>query len=133
MAKKHEKKLKGPWKTVHAAIWLIGLGIIALNNWWWPGILFLVAISMISQALIQMLVPDAIEQPEQIKEEIIINEKAQPPAASLEASQPAYSIHRLPSECPKCSAPIRGADVRWTGPESADCPYCGANLPLREV
>ena len=46
---------------------------------------------------------------------------------------PAPRDHRLellPSVCPNCSGPIRGHDVKWTGPQSADCPYCGANLPM---
>jgi len=130
MSKKNKNKIKGPWNNVQAAIWLIGLGIIALNDWWWPGILFLVAISMISQALIQVMVPNAkgsirsFEEPQPQTEETILS------AASQDSTQAAYSTHRLPSECLKCGAPIRGVDVRWTGPESADCPYCGANLPL---
>ena len=136
-----EKKLRGPWQSVQTAIWLIGLAILAWQDWWWPGILVLIAISILSQAMIQSLVPGAIE--EEGQEEKMISEA---PAASAMATaatapaataaifptEPKHPIHRLPSECPKCSAPIRGGEARWTGPESADCPYCGANLPLKQ-
>lgn len=121
-----------PWKNVHAAIWLIGLAIIALNDWWWPGILFLVAISLISQSIIQMLSPKGIEKTETNEdEEQRILREVNTEIFNAQSQQAAYSTHRLPSECPKCGAPIRGDDIRWTGPQSADCPYCGANLPLR--
>ena len=40
-----EKNLPMPWRKVQGAIWLIGLAILAWQDWWWPGILILVAIS----------------------------------------------------------------------------------------
>ena len=130
MEKQPERKLKGPWKSVHTAIWLVGLAILALNDWWWPGILFLVALSMISQAIIQMMAPKASELVEQTNEERIAGEVIDSSLSNAESHKAAYSNHRLPTECPKCGAPIRGVDIRWTGPDSANCPYCGANLPL---
>ena len=30
--------------------------------------------------------------------------------------------------CPNCGGPISVDTVRWTGPSTADCPYCSANL-----
>ena len=36
----------------------------------------------------------------------------------------------LDEKCPKCGAPVRGDEVKWTGQQSADCSYCGANLPM---
>ncbi len=44
---KEKQKITGPWHNVQGAIWLIGLAIIAWQGWWWPGILVLVALSMI--------------------------------------------------------------------------------------
>ncbi len=35
---------------------------------------------------------------------------------------------RLPSECPKCAAPVRSDEVGWIDSHSAECPYCGAVL-----
>ena len=105
----HSDKLTGPWRTIHGAIWMIGLAILLWQGWIWPGILILIALSGVLEAVIQMAVPDAVA--------------------------PEYREHRtelLPHSCPKCNAPISGDDVRWTGPQSADCPYCGANLPMKE-
>lgn len=105
----HSDKLTGPWRTIHGAIWLLGLAILFWQGWFWPGILVLIALSGILEAVIQIAVPAAVA--------------------------PEYREHRpelLPHSCPKCNAPISGDDVRWTGPQSADCPYCGANLPMKE-
>jgi len=125
---KKKTRLKGPWQTVQLAIWLFGLAILFSFDWIWPGILVLVAISALTQAAIQRLVPDVVEEEKPEAETL-------PPVQPTVEAKPAtveYPIHRLPSECPKCAGPIRGQEVRWTSPYSADCPYCGANLPLKE-
>lgn len=42
--------------------------------------------------------------------------------------QPANSIHRdLPSNCPRCGAPIEVDDLEWTNGK-ANCNYCGSLL-----
>ncbi len=132
MTKNRETKLKGPYAQIHSAIWLIGLAILAIKGWWWPGILFLIAFSAIVQAAIQLAVPEAVEEVQPEAENGGSQETAYPSIQAAPASKPAeHPLERLPGECPRCSAPIRGGDVRWTGPFSADCPYCGANLPLK--
>ena len=40
-------KLVDPRRWLHSAVWLIGLVILFWKGWWWPGLLVLVAISMI--------------------------------------------------------------------------------------
>ncbi len=46
MSKNESKqKLVGPWRSIHAAVWLIGLAILFWTGNWWPGILVLIAIS----------------------------------------------------------------------------------------
>ena len=55
-------KLTGPWRSIHGAIWLIGLAILFWKGWFWPGILVLVAVSAIAEAVIQIAVPDAVEK-----------------------------------------------------------------------
>ncbi len=39
--------------NANTALWLIGLGVLALTGWWWPGILFLVALSALIQGSFQ--------------------------------------------------------------------------------
>ena len=133
MSKEKETRLKGPWKGIQTAIWLIGLAILAWQNWWWPGILVLIAVSALTQAAIQGLVPGAVEEVEEEGEKSLASEPTQPKTTPSVVAQHLHPIERLPSECPKCSAPIRGIEVRWTGIQSADCPYCGANLPLKPI
>ena len=131
---KRKEQLRGPWQSIQSAIWLIGLAILFIKGWWWPGILILIAISMITQAVIQIAVPDAVE--EEIEEVKAPAKVEAPQPAVVEPPQPAepeHPTHLLPSECPQCNAPIRGHEVEWSGPQSADCPYCGANLPLKSA
>ena len=124
--KKEEKpKLRDPWHSIHGAIWMIGLAILFWKGWWWPGILILVGISTIIEALIRQYAPDAIEKTEQSI-----------PVASPMTMASTPSEHRLellPTTCPNCGGPIRGHEVKWTGSQSADCPYCGANLPMKKI
>jgi hypothetical protein len=132
---KHEKKQKlaEPWRAIHAAIWLVGLYILFSQGSFWPGILVLLALSGIVEALIKKYVPgssedeDEAESPAKTPPPVTQVPQAapEPPATALE-----HRLELLPSICPKCGGPIRGHDVKWTGPQSADCPFCGANLPM---
>jgi hypothetical protein len=135
MSSRKKIEIVGPWKSIQTAIWLIGLAIIAWQDWWWPGILVLLAISALTQAAIQKFAPSAVQ--EVADEQDKLEKRPEPETAvttpkpvQTTPSQAVHPTHRLPSECPKCSGPIRGVEVRWTGDLSADCPYCGANLPL---
>lgn len=120
MSKDDDKpELTGPWRSIHGAIWMIGLAILFWKGWWWPGILVLVAVSGIAEALIRQYAPGAVATP----------------APLLPSATPAQRERRpelLPATCPNCGGPIRGGEVKWTGVQSADCPYCGANLPMKK-
>jgi hypothetical protein len=133
-----KKKLVGPWRSVHAAIWLVGLYLLISRGWIFPGIFVLIAISAIYEALLAKYAPHAFE-------EVLPEATAPPPVEPVKApvaepatpSAPAtvlqeHRLELLPSVCPSCNAPIRGREVKWTGPQSADCPYCGSNLPLNK-
>jgi hypothetical protein len=131
-----KRKLVGPWRSVQVALWLIGLGVLALTGKWWPGILFLIALSLLLEALLRRFAPHAFEEsPEELREERQASEAVPPPTTPVATGQPIpapeHRLELLPSECPKCGGPIRGVEVNWTGSQSADCPYCGANLPMQ--
>ena len=117
-----EPQLAGPWRSIHGAIWMIGLAILLWKGWWWPGILILVAISSIAEALIRQYAPDAVEKAEQ------------PATAPVTPASPVpeHRLELLPTTCPNCGGPLRGHEVKWTGAQSADCPFCGANLPMKK-
>lgn len=38
---------------VSGAVFLIGLGVIALINYWWPGIMFVIGASLIARGVVQ--------------------------------------------------------------------------------
>jgi hypothetical protein len=104
--KSEEDELPPPWRRIQGAIWLLGLAILAWQNWWWPGILVLIAISGLVQAGIQLYISRTTE------------------AKQLEERRAEW----LPSLCPSCGGPLSVSTVKWTGPNTADCPYCKANL-----
>jgi hypothetical protein len=124
-----KRQLAGPWRNIHAAVWMIGLAILFWKGWWWPGILVLVAISTLLEAVLMKAAPHAfVEEPE----EPLPSPDGPAPVAAPAPVAPAVE-HRpdlLPGNCPRCGGPIRGHEVKWTGVQSADCPYCGANLPV---
>jgi hypothetical protein len=126
--RERNKKLVGPWRSLHGAVWLIGLAILLWRGWMWPGILVLVAISMLIEALLMQFAPQAFAEVEPEA-----SEPSVPPPAPVTDATPEHPAELLPSACPKCGAPVRGSEVKWTGPQSADCPYCGANLPVRKA
>jgi hypothetical protein len=108
-----ELELPASWKQIQTAVWLIGLAILAWRDWWWPGILVLVAISGLVQAGIQMYLSNRNKTREEVSEaKNVAKERAE----------------WLPSICPTCGAPLSVSTVHWTGPATADCPYCKANL-----
>jgi hypothetical protein len=107
-----EQKLPQLYAAVQSAIWLIGLALLAWTGWWFPGILILVAISGVTQALLaQMAKRDAQ------KEEIATSARA--------------AAMAVPPNCPTCGAAISASSVTWTGPATAQCPYCKAAIPLK--
>jgi len=137
MGKKHreeKEKLTGGWGSMQAVIWLLGLAVIAWQDWWWPGILILVAISVLYEAAIKKVAPEAFvkeARPDDFPAPI-----QQPAERVVTKSEPAETYHRadlLPTNCPRCGAPSRGHDIHWTGPQSANCPYCGSNLPMKKI
>ena len=142
MSKKEpKKKLVGPWRGFHAAIWLVGLYILFSRNWFFPGILVLLAISAVYESLLAKYAPHAFEdEVQEAADSLSVQTPASTPtiAAAASASIPPAAVkeHRLellPQVCPSCNGPIRGHEVKWTGPQSANCPYCGTNLPMSKV
>ncbi len=134
-----KKKLVGPWQSIHVIIWVIGLYILFTRGAFFPGILVLIAISALYEAVIRWLVPQAYVEikpseaaPTTQPASVMMTPSSQEPAAPPMAAVQEHRIDLLPQVCPSCNAPIRGHEVRWTGPQSANCPYCGTNLPMNK-
>jgi hypothetical protein len=140
MSKKEpKKKLVGPWRSIHAVIWLVGLYILFTRNWLIPGIFVLFAISAIYEGLLRKYAPYAFveegsDQPAvQSQNTDPADNPATPVAATSAPSTPEHRYDLLPYACPNCNGPIRSHEVKWTGPHSANCPYCGTNLPMSKA
>lgn len=138
MSKRDHDKKTGSWRSLHTAVWLIGLAILFWKGWWWPGILVLIAISMALETLIPQMAAGPAESRDTLAAPPAVAPVAAPEAAPVmppPASLPAAGqrLELLPAVCPSCGGPIRGHEVRWTGPQSADCPYCGTNLPMKKA
>jgi hypothetical protein len=139
-------KLVGPWSSIHTAVWLIGIAILFWKGWWWPGILILVGISALVEAVISIAVPEAARPESEPEEEAPVpapsvaaaSTRSRSAEASTELSRvltpkPDFRHDLLPAKCPGCGAPVRGHEVEWTGPQSADCQYCGTSLPMGQA
>ena len=125
---KQKQELVGPWRNLHGAVWLIGLAILAWRDWWWPGILVLIAISLVIEGVLMQYAPQAFEKMESSSSPSPVAAAPMPSSPAPSASE--HRVDLLPSVCARCGGPIRGHEVKWTGPQSADCPYCGASLPM---
>jgi hypothetical protein len=101
-----EEKLPPHWEKIHGAIWLIGLAILFWTDNIFPGILVLVAISGVAQALMMAYV------------------KRNQESETLTTEREAH----LPETCPNCGGPLNATSVRWKGKQSATCPYCGSTV-----
>ncbi len=106
-----EPKLPPVWQKVQSTVWLIGLAILFWQDWIFPGILVLLAISGLVQALLVAYV------------------KRQETTQAVEVAREL----NLPPNCPNCGGPINKQSVRWAGTHTASCPFCGAALKLSDL
>ncbi len=124
-----------PWRRLQGLLWLAGIIFFIYTGRFWPGILILLLLSLMLQGAFLLLAPrQQYDQPEDFPQASQIPSQpaqtAQPMAQPAPTPAPQHRLELLPEVCPKCGAPIRGHEVKWTGDQSADCPYCGANLPM---
>jgi hypothetical protein len=128
--KRPKKELIGLWRSLHAVIWLVGLYILFTRGSFFPGILVLLAISAIYEGVLQRFIPNAYEEQVPVETENTSTVSVDPVSYTLPPLPLEHRIDLLPQFCPSCNGPIRGHEVKWTGVQSADCPYCGTNLPM---
>lgn len=127
-------------RDVIAGIWLIGLGILFLFDFFWPGILILIGLSMIVTAMmppVKKEAPPAPPPPAQVIDAALKDEPAPEKEESLPSvlAEQADLIYRqslLPETCPVCGAPVKknAANVAWRDEETAECPFCAAKLTI---
>ena len=134
-------RYQGTRGNITAAIWLIGLGILALTDQWWPGILILVGLSMVINAVLPATEeasrparPYVNEEDHSYLEEPFVEENdplppvAEPPLQVRVADPEPPFIGALPSSCPMCGAPVDSRKVKRAPSGAPLCGYCDANL-----
>jgi len=121
--------------NLQAGIWIIGIGILGWLDFWWPGILFLIGIGTIAQAILpnrkQETPPDKLDEAwlEPSTNSQSSNEfpEKTPEANSPFSSSPpppAAARSWLPTRCPACGAPLTPNEANWLASDRAECPYC---------
>ncbi|MCE9645875.1 MAG: hypothetical protein K8S20_07735 [Chloroflexi bacterium] len=110
--------------------WLIGLAILfSSGHGIWPGILVLIGLSTLFGSLFREQDPREPYNPAPFQPSTPVT----PPPAPITAPasfEPLHPADLLPLTCPQCGGPIRSYEVKWTGRQSAACPYCNSNLPI---
>lgn len=96
-----------------AAVWLIGLAVLAWQDWWWPGILVLTAISGVTAPLFGAY----INQRHEKKKATVTRVKVETERAEA-----------LPHQCVACGAPLSTTSVIWRSQTTASCPYCNSSI-----
>jgi hypothetical protein len=79
----------------------------------------------------QSLPDDLLDAYEEMLRDTEAENRGEKPLPGPRAAPAEHRLELLPSTCPKCGGPLHGDNVKWTGAQSADCPYCGVNLPMR--
>ncbi len=114
-----------PWRPFGGLIWLILFGMLFFGIHMWPVVLVLIVLGVLFSISFRPSEPQTPPPPPM---------PFPPPAAPTMAPAPVAPIHRvdlLPTNCPQCGGPIRSYEVKWTGLQSAACPFCGSNLPMK--
>jgi hypothetical protein len=127
--KEHREKSSGVWRALHGALWLVGLAVLAWTDSWWPGILILIALSVVLEAILARR--GARTLPETIRPTGGTAPGPEKPTAPLAATpEPVRTppADWLPASCTRCGGPIRETEVKWISPRSAECPFCGTIL-----
>lgn len=136
--KKWRKRTKN--HELMGALWMIGMGVLFITGWWWPGILILMGVISVVSAVAGEWSWDGEPEPELEPEEKRSRpaEAAPPPSpfAPVETSiraepapkveSPAVPTVRLPEFCPHCGAPTRALRYLATQPDT--CAFCGSGL-----
>ena len=133
-------RYQGTRGNITAAIWLIGLGILALTDQWWPGILILVGLSMVINAVLPVTDeaskparPYVNEDDHSYLEEPFTEDDPLPPVPEpplqvrVDESESSFT-GALPSSCPMCGAPVDARKLKLAPSGAPLCGYCDANL-----
>ncbi|MHB1120954.1 MAG: hypothetical protein ACYC11_12940 [Bellilinea sp.] len=135
-------------KNALAGLWLIGLGILFLVDFFWPGILILIGLSMIISAYMKdepgslppsktaaPVAPAVPEEPLTVEvEEKVVGAAVEAPLPAVLAGEGErlYLTSRLPEKCPACDAPMKANAEKMArdGDGTVECLFCGYRLTV---
>jgi hypothetical protein len=118
-------------------IWIVGIFFMIRYGFWWPGILVLIGITAMLGSMWRETPPPPAPPtignppaPASPQAPAPIAPPAPIPLRPAPANSSEHRVDLLPATCGRCGAPMRAQDVKWTGPKSASCPYCGSTLNM---
>ena len=125
-------------KNIQAAVWLIGIGILALTHNWWPGILILVGISMVAGAMTrgtvgpkesweQPSIPQQPPMPDSPPPATAVVEPAPSPTAPA-VKNAVYALGWVPNRCSFCGGPLNINTLKVLDSQTVVCPFCGSRI-----
>lgn len=79
----------------------------------------------------QNLPDDLLDLYETELHNVELENRGEKPLPGARSSTTGHRLELMPSNCPDCGGPINSENIKWTGTQSAECPYCGVNLPPR--
>ena len=148
---------RGMISSIKSAVWMIGMGYLFWTGNWFPGILYLVGISILLEVVLKLVFASTIKDGEfnaeefdapRREEELDLDENVLTPdpipspnntrmqrldpVASPQPLSREYRTDLLPPNCPNCGAPISVKDVEMVGIKTAKCSFCGSNFSLSE-
>jgi hypothetical protein len=126
---RHRARFAHRGRVFGGLIWPIGLGILFVTGHWWPGILILVGLNVILSSFGNWSEPPVTEED---KHPEIRPAPIKPVIITPIISAPVHRTELLPAACPNCGGPARSNEVKWIGPQSAACAYCGSTLPMKK-
>ena len=120
-----------PFRFFGGFFWFFLFAMFFMGGRWLPGILVLIILAAVfgslfrgvSQSWNQDQPPMNIPTPTQTHPA---------PTVITVPAEPAHRADLLPVNCAQCGGPIRAGEVRWTGKQSAACPYCGSDLLMKK-
>ena len=78
----------------------------------------------------QNLPDDLLEFYEEELRQTESENRGESPLPTAKTAPAEHWLELLPSTCPNCAGALHGDNVKWTGAQSADCPFCGSNVPM---
>jgi len=130
----HGRRGFRPWMPFGGMIWLFLLASLFMGGRWWPAILVLIVVASLFGSLFRDATRQWPQNPPPADIPMQPPAHANPPTPTVTPTPEAiHLIDPLPATCPQCGGPIRSSEVKWTGKQSAVCPYCGSNLSMKKL